>query len=301
MAEIQDNDHSQTALWLADQWVAGLMRILESMTDAKPAIERKPEIQAILPDAAATGEILWWEQGFNVSTEPALWVGAAGPAWTDLGARTLRAAGIEGAEQADAKSTYLEILSQSLSALAQIVGGRAGAEVVCARGEERSTPPPDPELFTIEVSYPAADPCVIYFAINPAFTTLLIEQRASASAAGVEATTPEADPQSSRPFPDQLPAMTPVAIDLLFDVELPVSVSFGHAHLPLKDILKLNTGSIVELDRSIAEPVDIVINNCVIARGDVVVMDGNYGVRIKHILNRSERLVVQQGPALRRE
>ena len=95
--------------------------------------------------------------------------------------------------------------------------------------------------------------------------------------------------------------MTPVAIDLLFDVELPVSVSFGHAHLPLKDILKLNTGSIVELDRSIAEPVDIVINNCVIARGDVVVMDGNYGVRIKHIVNRSERLVVQQGPALRRE
>ena len=79
-------------------------------------------------------------------------------------------------------------------------------------------------------------------------------------------------------------------LDLLLEVELPVSVSFGRAQLPLKEVLKLNSGSIVELNRSISEPVDLIVNNCVIARGEVVVVEGNYGVRIKQIVSREERL-----------
>ncbi len=74
--------------------------------------------------------------------------------------------------------------------------------------------------------------------------------------------------------------------DLLLDVELPVSVSFGHAQVPLKDVLKLTTGSIVELSRSVSEPVDLVVNNCVIARGEVVVIEGNFGVRIQQVISR---------------
>ncbi|HTM50362.1 MAG TPA: flagellar motor switch protein FliN [Bryobacteraceae bacterium] len=78
--------------------------------------------------------------------------------------------------------------------------------------------------------------------------------------------------------------------DLLMEVELPVSVSFGRAQLALRDVLKLNSGSIVELNRTIADPVEIIVNNCVIARGEVVVVEGNYGVRIQHVISREERL-----------
>jgi flagellar motor switch protein FliN len=78
--------------------------------------------------------------------------------------------------------------------------------------------------------------------------------------------------------------------DLLLDVELPISVSFGRAQLALKDVLKLTTGSIVELNRAITEPVEIIVNNCVIARGEVVVLDGNFGVRIQGVVSRQERL-----------
>jgi flagellar motor switch protein FliN/FliY len=73
-------------------------------------------------------------------------------------------------------------------------------------------------------------------------------------------------------------------------VELPVSVSFGRARVPLKDVLKLTSGSIVELNRSVSDPVEVIVNNCVIARGEVVVVDGNYGIRIQEILSRQERL-----------
>jgi flagellar motor switch protein FliN/FliY len=60
--------------------------------------------------------------------------------------------------------------------------------------------------------------------------------------------------------------------------------------VPLKEILKLNSGSIVELDRAVTEPVEVIVNNCVIARGEVVVVEGNYGVRIQQIISRHDRL-----------
>jgi flagellar motor switch protein FliN/FliY len=78
--------------------------------------------------------------------------------------------------------------------------------------------------------------------------------------------------------------------ELLLDVELPVSVSFGRAQVPLKDVLKLTTGSIVELNRSVLEPVEVIVNNCVIARGEVVVVEGNFGVRVHQVISRQERL-----------
>jgi flagellar motor switch protein FliN/FliY len=79
-------------------------------------------------------------------------------------------------------------------------------------------------------------------------------------------------------------------LELLFDVEMPVSISIGRAKMPLKDVVKLTTGSVVELSRSVSEPVDIVVNNCVVARGDVVVVEGNFGVRIREVLSREDRM-----------
>ncbi len=96
----------------------------------------------------------------------------------------------------------------------------------------------------------------------------------------------------STPRPPQVVAAPekPKTFDLLLDVELPVSVSFGRAQVALKDVLKLTTGSIVELNRSIGDPVEVIVNNCVIARGEVVTVEGNFGVRIDEVISRQERL-----------
>jgi flagellar motor switch protein FliN/FliY len=79
-------------------------------------------------------------------------------------------------------------------------------------------------------------------------------------------------------------------MDLLLDVDLPVSISFGKTQLPLKDVLKLTTGSIVELNRGVNDQVEVLVNQCLIARGEVVVVEGNYGVRIQQIASRQDRL-----------
>jgi flagellar motor switch protein FliN len=78
----------------------------------------------------------------------------------------------------------------------------------------------------------------------------------------------------------------PSSIDLLRDVPLEVQAQLGKTRKLVKEILKFNVGSIIELDKEAGEAVDILVNNKLIARGDVVEMDGNYGVRITEILNR---------------
>jgi flagellar motor switch protein FliN len=82
-------------------------------------------------------------------------------------------------------------------------------------------------------------------------------------------------------------------MDIVLDVELPITVSIGSTRMPLREVLKLATGSIIELDRLITDPVDILVNKCIIARGEVVVIEGNYGVRILEIVSRSERLALR--------
>jgi flagellar motor switch protein FliN/FliY len=79
-------------------------------------------------------------------------------------------------------------------------------------------------------------------------------------------------------------------IDLLLDVELPISVSFGHSEMALKDVLKLGSGSVIELDKSVNDPVTVIVNHKPIAKGEVVMIDGNYGVRILEVESTAERI-----------
>jgi len=79
-------------------------------------------------------------------------------------------------------------------------------------------------------------------------------------------------------------------IDMLLGVNLEVSVEIGRTHMPIRDILALAPGSIVELDKLAGEPVDVLVNGRCIASGEVVVVDENFGVRITSIVSRQRRV-----------
>ena len=68
------------------------------------------------------------------------------------------------------------------------------------------------------------------------------------------------------------------------NVELDVTLRFGGRRMLLREILELNSGAVVELDRQVQEPADLLLDGRLIARGEVVVVDGNYGLRILQIL-----------------
>jgi flagellar motor switch protein FliN len=79
-------------------------------------------------------------------------------------------------------------------------------------------------------------------------------------------------------------------LDMLLDIPLQVTVELGRTKRSVKEILELTPGSIIELDKLAGEPVDIHINNRLIAKGEVVVIDENFGVRVTDIISQSDRL-----------
>jgi flagellar motor switch protein FliN/FliY len=201
------------------------------------------------------------------------------------GTLTLKAAGLETIDPAEIRNTWLEILGQSLSALARSVGSLVGHEVTCGTGVERAPANPLTGWTSVQLGFPEAPLPSLWIAFSPQLQSLISEPQASANAEPPDnVTTAAQEPVGAEPNP------YPRTLDLLLDVDLPVSISFGKAQLPMKDVLKLTTGSIVELNRGVNEPVEVLVNHCLIARGEVVVVEGNYGVRIQEIVSRYERL-----------
>ncbi|GGM21445.1 flagellar motor switch phosphatase FliY [Paraliobacillus quinghaiensis] len=90
--------------------------------------------------------------------------------------------------------------------------------------------------------------------------------------------------------PVDLPQSEKRNLDMLMDIPLQVTVELGRTKRTVKDILELSSGSIIELDKLAGEPVDIHVNNKLIAQGEVVVIDENFGVRVTDIVSQSDRL-----------
>lgn len=91
----------------------------------------------------------------------------------------------------------------------------------------------------------------------------------------------------------QSPAYGPVDqnnLNLLMDIPLKVTVELGRTQKQIKDILEMSQGSIIELDKLAGNAVDILVNNKLIAKGEVVVIDENFGVRVTDILSQWDRI-----------
>jgi flagellar motor switch protein FliN/FliY len=82
---------------------------------------------------------------------------------------------------------------------------------------------------------------------------------------------------------DGKPALDPVNLKLVMDVELNVALRFGQRQLPLREVLELASGSVIELDRQVDDPVELLLDGKVIARGEAVIVDGNYGLRVTEV------------------
>ena len=84
-------------------------------------------------------------------------------------------------------------------------------------------------------------------------------------------------------------------ISLLLDVKLPVKVRIGTKEMLLRDVLTMDIGSVVELNQLANEPLDVMVDNNVIAKGEVIIIDGNFGVQITDIGTRAELLNTLRG------
>lgn len=240
----------------------------------------RPSVRWVAAEAGPEEPVLWWEQGLNLCSQPAAWVGAPESAWQMVGNRVLTAAGVEQAPAEDVRDTWTELLTQTFSALGQRLAAVAGTNISISSGKIVAEPPAGAEVSAAEIRFADEGKGRVYIAFAEQLGGLF-ESWIHAAGAGAELAKEGREEGAGHSYK---------TLDLLKDVELPVSVSFGRTQMALQDVLKLSAGSIIELDRTIDEPVALIVNDTVVALGEVVVIEGNYGLRIQKIMSREDLL-----------
>lgn len=194
--------------------------------------------------------------------------------------------------------TFRELVSQAVAGVAAAVRTHSGKNLECGSAVVARAPMLTDLGLELRVELDGATH-LLAFVPNAEVLSEVLTTAAPESAEPVASGQgPEERSSSSREAPQAAVEDSAVRLSdsaqqnlrMLLDVELDLAISFGSTDLPLQDVLKLASGSIVELNRNAADPVDVLVNDRVIARGEVVVVDGNYGIRITEIVSRQERI-----------
>ena len=179
--------------------------------------------------------------------------------------------GIEGDVATEVlRDTLREVLAQALGALSHKPISR-GAKWSLARLDEQTNLVPDGESSAHVITAEKLD------------KPLTIAVWGSVTAA--PAVEPEVVPVSALANLASDPR-----IEVLLDIDLPLVVRFGRTELPLRQLTRLGPGSVIDLGRSPDDPVEVLVSNRVVARGEVVVVSGSYGIRILDVVSQRERV-----------
>jgi flagellar motor switch protein FliN/FliY len=81
-----------------------------------------------------------------------------------------------------------------------------------------------------------------------------------------------------------------VNLEMILDVHVSLSMEVGHTRIPIRNLLQLNQGSVVELDRAAGEPLDVYVNGTLVAHGEVVVINEKFGIRLTDVISPAERI-----------
>ena len=254
--------------WL-DVWTQEFSRAVEMFSGQQPAITYS-RAKALAPTEMS--DLLWRKQTFRAGLSFENWIGAKEATWLAIGAAS------GDSEPEAAKAAYFEIIGQAQHGTASVMGLKIDETVRAAEGA--LDPAPDFHSLAyalIGIQFQGTELPSIALAIDPQVEELLAPE-------------PELAPVEKPAMAiTQEYAMTPM-LSRLMDLELPLAVSLGRSRMTISDVLKVTGGSLIELDRNLGDNVDLIVHGTVVARGEVVSVRGNYGVRIKEIISRQDRI-----------
>jgi flagellar motor switch protein FliN/FliY len=255
-----------------EQWVEEFGRAVEMFTGDKPTVSVTGLDKAARESLdAKLATSFWWRQKVVGDESFSAWSGSEEACWAAFG------------DAAEAKQTFQEMLGQANQGAAAVLSASFPTPLRCEAGaEEAPSSLASLEIVAIKIAFRGADlPSII----------LAVDASAGAILAGPPAATPKPADMKSPPLGES-PGNSAM-LNRLMDLQLPVSVLLGHSVLPIREILKIVSGSLIELDRQIGDYVEIVIHGTVVAKGEIVSVKGNYGVRIKEVISRQDRLALK--------
>jgi flagellar motor switch protein FliN/FliY len=200
----------------------------------------------------------WWSAGLSTHPGANFFIGAPEETWEKLG----RAGNSENNQE--------NAFAMVNGCFSKAIEERFGSLAAVQDSGPSSVPSEDWTLVTIEIRYPAGQWPNACCVLSPEF-----EEALSGSSAKLD---PVAAPVPSPPTRTS-------QSDMLMHVQVPVSVSFGATQIRMQDLLNLTAGSVVELDQALHDNVEVRVNDRVIARGEVVAVDGHYGVRVLELVS----------------
>lgn len=208
-----------------------------------------------------------------------------------------RGAGPDDALTPEVMSASLGLFHKAAERTAHEIERRTGRAVRCAAPELINPAGNREGIVPLAAAYENALGLRCRLALEPSAAfplELLIQQRLldsaeRAAAAAGSAARPAAH-SAERPQTGADHGAHQWNMDLILDVELGVIVSFGETRMPLRDVLKLGVGSVIELDKGVNDPVTVIVNDKPIATGEVVMVDGNYGVKILEVESTADRI-----------
>lgn len=263
-------DHAVEVFFKA--WIPELGRSIEMFHGEQPGLAWTPlKGDRANQTFSAADEVLWWRQELECNGDFSVWIGAPKQTWQGL------TDGLAETSE-DRWKMFLEMLGPSLQGLAHALSATTGARMVCKDGSLVGNAP-DASFaggaVTLTMNGRTLPPIVA--SLEPSFVSRIAPQEPENSDTGA------ADPGNE----------SRLRFERLIELELPISIVLGRAVLPIRDVLKLSAGSLVDLDRRVGDPVEIVVHNMVVARGEVVAVRGNYGVRVKEVISRKDRMALQ--------
>ncbi len=262
-----------------EQWAEEFARAVEMFTGERPTLVQKPAEAAEVADWEAQREqFQWWQQETEAPQVFHAWIGAQEACFGALG-------GDQG-EGSDPKELFQEMVSQANQGAAAVLSSSFATPL--RFGTVSANPPAaltSLRLARISITFKNAELPTLIVALDPAAAKILD------------------GPEPSKPAATQALAQSTVSaavlaanasmIDRLMDLQLPVSVLLGQTIMPIRDALKIASGSLIELDRQLGDYVEVVVHGTVVARGEIVAVKGNYGVRIKEVISRKDRFALK--------
>jgi flagellar motor switch protein FliN/FliY len=108
--------------------------------------------------------------------------------------------------------------------------------------------------------------------------------------AEAESAQPKANPAPVAQLDDDGSPRKDVDLDMVMDIPVTISMEIGRTRIPIRNLLQLSQGSVVELDRLAGEPMDVLVNDTLIAHGEVVVVNDKFGIRLTDVISAAERI-----------
>jgi flagellar motor switch protein FliN/FliY len=241
-----------------DPSLAGLLDALASELQTQLSERHAENIDASWTDDAEgpSADLICWSWILSIDSASRILVGAPAGTWTEI-------CGLS--EEVPPEDLRDGCLAWLTPAVEQAAKSRFGSQVTCSEAEDSEAPTAQWTSVQFTITRASGIEVSVQVSVNPDLRTALGVPEDSVAAEETHSASPSGGPNS---------------VEILMDVELPVSVSLGRTKMRLKELLHLTNGSVVELDQELSDEVEIRVNNCVIAYGEVVAVDGNYAVRI---------------------